>query len=61
MREPTLAITTGEPAGIGPEISLRAALAVDIRCTLLGDAALLAGRARALGIAWPLPARVSIE
>ncbi len=56
-----LAITTGEPAGIGPEISLRAVLAVDTRCTLLGDATMLAERAQALGIAWPLPARVSID
>ncbi len=56
-----LAITTGEPAGIGPEISLRAVLAVDTRCTLLGDATMLAEQAQALGIAWPLPARVSID
>jgi 4-hydroxythreonine-4-phosphate dehydrogenase len=56
-----IAITTGEPAGIGPEISLRAVLAVEAECALLGDASLLAARARAIGIGWPLPARVRIE
>jgi 4-hydroxythreonine-4-phosphate dehydrogenase len=47
---PTLAITCGEPAGIGPEISLRAAWALreNIHCVLLGDAALLRRTAAAL-------------
>jgi 4-hydroxythreonine-4-phosphate dehydrogenase len=41
---PVLAITTGEPAGIGPEISIRAAWALrDVaNCVLAGDAAFLA-------------------
>jgi 4-hydroxythreonine-4-phosphate dehydrogenase len=41
---PVLAITTGEPAGIGPEISIRAAWALreEARCVLVGDAAFLA-------------------
>lgn len=41
---PTIAITCGEPAGIGPEISLRAAwqLRDTVNCVLIGDAALLA-------------------
>ncbi|WP_426116557.1 4-hydroxythreonine-4-phosphate dehydrogenase PdxA [Massilia sp. PWRC2] len=41
---PVIAITTGEPAGIGPEISLRAAWALraEVNCVLLGDAAYLA-------------------
>lgn len=41
---PVIAITTGEPAGIGPEISLRAAWALrqEIRSVLIGDAAYLA-------------------
>ena len=41
---PAVAVTTGEPAGIGPEISLRAAWALrhEARCVLLGDAAFLA-------------------
>lgn len=41
---PTLAVTTGEPAGIGPEIAIRAAWALraQANCVLLGDAAFLA-------------------
>jgi 4-hydroxythreonine-4-phosphate dehydrogenase len=40
---PSLAITVGEPAGIGPEISIRAAWALrgESRCVLVGDAAFL--------------------
>jgi 4-hydroxythreonine-4-phosphate dehydrogenase len=40
---PLLAITVGEPAGIGPEISIRAAWALRgaARCVLVGDAAFL--------------------
>ena len=39
-----IAITTGEPAGIGPEISIRAAWAQrkSVNCVLIGDAAFLA-------------------
>jgi 4-hydroxythreonine-4-phosphate dehydrogenase len=41
---PAIAVTVGEPAGIGPEISLRAAWARrhEVNCVLLGDAAFLA-------------------
>ncbi|WP_295998423.1 4-hydroxythreonine-4-phosphate dehydrogenase PdxA [Rugamonas sp.] len=41
---PALAVTVGEPAGIGPEIALRAAWAARARanCVLIGDAAFLA-------------------
>jgi 4-hydroxythreonine-4-phosphate dehydrogenase len=41
---PTLAVTVGEPAGIGPEISIRAAWALraSCNCVLIGDAAFLA-------------------
>jgi 4-hydroxythreonine-4-phosphate dehydrogenase len=41
---PTLAVTVGEPAGIGPEIAIRAAWALreQARCVLVGDAAYLA-------------------
>ena len=41
---PTIAITCGEPAGIGPEIALRAAwqLRGECNCVLIGDAAFLA-------------------
>jgi 4-hydroxythreonine-4-phosphate dehydrogenase len=41
---PVLAITVGEPAGIGPEIAIRAAWALreEANCVLVGDAAFLA-------------------
>ena len=41
---PVIAITCGEPAGVGPEISIRAAWAMryEANCVLLGDAAYLA-------------------
>ena len=44
LARPTIAITCGEPAGIGPEIALRAAweLREIVNCVLIGDAALLA-------------------
>ena len=43
-QRPTLAITVGEPAGIGPEIAIRAAWALreEANCVLVGDAAFLA-------------------
>jgi 4-hydroxythreonine-4-phosphate dehydrogenase len=46
-----LVVTTGEPAGIGPDIALAAALA-DWPCELVfaGDPRLLAARARLLGL-----------
>ena len=42
-KRPTIAITCGEPAGIGPEISIRAAweMRSAVNCVLIGDAALL--------------------
>jgi 4-hydroxythreonine-4-phosphate dehydrogenase len=44
MRRPVLAVTTGEPAGIGPEIAIRAAWALRslANAVLIGDAAFLA-------------------
>ena len=47
---PAIAVTVGEPAGIGPEISIRAAWARrhDVNCVLLGDAAFLAMTAAAI-------------
>lgn len=44
---PVLAITTGEPAGIGPEIALKAAwqLRQAYRCVLIGNGDLLVGLA----------------
>src|SRR5450830_489642 len=43
-RLPVIALTVGEPAGIGPEISIRAAWALrhEVRPVLVGDAAYLA-------------------
>lgn len=56
---PHIAITTGEPAGIGPEISLAALDAADGgRITLIGDGALLAERARVVDVPWPTTAKV---
>lgn len=48
---PVIALTTGEPAGIGPEISVAAALeyAARARIVLLGDGRLLGSRARNTG------------
>lgn len=44
MKRVTLAITCGEPAGIGYEIAIKAAYALEktVRCVLIGDAAFLA-------------------
>src|ERR1700726_3767645 len=54
---PVLAITCGEPAGIGPEIALRAAWALraDVDSILIGDAALLRRTAQALNAASDAP------
>ena len=47
---PIIAVTCGEPAGIGPEIAIRAAwqLRADVNCVLIGDAAFLAMTAAAI-------------
>ena len=57
-KRPTIAITTGEPAGIGPEISIRAAweLRADVKSVLIGDAAFLAMTAAAINPAIRLSA-----
>jgi 4-hydroxythreonine-4-phosphate dehydrogenase len=48
---PLLVVSSGEPAGIGPDISLAlAARAWPARLAVLGDMGLLEARARALGI-----------
>jgi 4-hydroxythreonine-4-phosphate dehydrogenase len=47
---PLIALTTGEPAGIGPELCVQLdPAAFDARLVLLGDAALLEARARRIG------------
>ncbi|MGN6389557.1 MAG: 4-hydroxythreonine-4-phosphate dehydrogenase PdxA, partial [Burkholderiaceae bacterium] len=57
-RRPRLAVTCGEPAGIGPEISLRAAwqLRGAVRGVLIGDAAFLSLLAREIDPAMRLVA-----
>jgi 4-hydroxythreonine-4-phosphate dehydrogenase len=47
-----LAISTGDPGGVGPEVALRAATALGAgdRCLLFGDARALRARAQAFGI-----------
>ena len=59
---PTIAVTCGEPAGIGPEIAIRAAWALraEVNCVLIGDAAFLAMTAAAIDADISLVA-VSIE
>jgi 4-hydroxythreonine-4-phosphate dehydrogenase len=56
-----IVITTGEPAGIGPQIALAAAAASRLRTVLLGDAQLLRETASACAMAWPPPPQVCIE
>jgi 4-hydroxythreonine-4-phosphate dehydrogenase len=56
-----IAITTGEPAGIGPEIALAAATASCSDLVLIGDAELLRDTASSCGLPWPLPPHVRIE
>ena len=59
MTRPRIAITTGEPAGIGPEITLLGLdAAADADVTLVGDETLLAARARSTGRPWPPRAQV---
>jgi 4-hydroxythreonine-4-phosphate dehydrogenase len=59
-----LALSLGEPAGIGPDITIAAWLRRDVEKLppfyLLGDAACIARRARALGVEIPI-ASVAIE
>ncbi len=51
MTLPTIAITTGEPAGIGPDISLMIAMeSIKARLVFIGDKSLLASRAQALDL-----------
>ncbi len=64
MADQRLVVTTGEPAGIGPEVALQAAVHSAAQggppCDLLGDAALLESTARALNLPWPLPDGVRV-
>ena len=55
MALPRIAISTGDPAGIGPEIALKAALDAEVRTLcrplLVGDRGVLDTHARACGLA----------
>lgn len=58
VKRPRLVLTSGEPAGIGPDICLQAAQALadaplDCDVVCLGDESLLKARAAQLGIACP--------
>jgi len=57
-KRPVLAVTCGEPAGIGPEIALKAAwqLRAETACVLIGDAAFLSLTAHAVDPAIKLAA-----
>ena len=57
----TLAVTTGEPCGIGPEVSLKAAVACTTPIALIGDRTLLEQTARRIGLSWPLPSHIRID
>src|SRR4051812_42690920 len=54
MALPTIAISTGDPAGIGPEIALKAALHAEVRAVcrplLVGDRGALELHAKASGL-----------
>lgn len=53
MPAPVLALTTGEPAGVGPDLTLQLAAtasALPARVVAIGDPQLLADRARQLGL-----------
>jgi 4-hydroxythreonine-4-phosphate dehydrogenase len=54
---PRLALTTGEPAGIGPEVVLKALSAERrpaVELSVYGPADVLEERARRFGLAWPV-------
>ncbi len=53
----SIAITTGEPAGVGPELTVAALAGAaahwpGVKFTVLGDARLIEGRAHAVGVDW---------
>ena len=62
--KPVIAVTTGEPAGIGPDLAVMLAARRSVwrgtQLVLIGDAALLEARARRLGLDPALLAKVEI-
>jgi len=65
IRRPLIAITMGDPAGIGPEIILKAlaagALPKKTRCVVIGDRGVLEKTGRRLGAVIPLISIRSID
>ncbi|HEU5273484.1 MAG TPA: 4-hydroxythreonine-4-phosphate dehydrogenase PdxA [Xanthobacteraceae bacterium] len=65
QRLPRIAIATGDPAGIGPEVSLKAALdpavAAVCRPLLVGDPAVIEKHAAAAGLSPPIRVIADIE
>jgi 4-hydroxythreonine-4-phosphate dehydrogenase len=57
---PTIAISTGDPAGIGPEITMKAVrqlrprLGKDLKLVLVGDPVILKAAAQDVGLTFPL-------
>ena len=60
MTKPRIAITTGEPAGIGPDLCVQLKPREDATLILLGDPELLTQRARQLGVNWNAPTISSV-
>ena len=56
-----LVITTGEPAGIGPEVSVKAAWKSTAPIILVGDREMLLRQAVQLGLSAEPPANISFE
>ncbi|MFD1382025.1 4-hydroxythreonine-4-phosphate dehydrogenase PdxA [Rhodanobacter aciditrophus] len=62
MTQPTIAITSGEPAGIGPDIVLGALQAsFDAKLVVVGDPGVFSERAKALGIPAQIRTLSSLE
>ncbi len=61
-RRPVIALTSGEPAGIGPELcAMLAREPLPARLVVLGDERLLAERAAALAATAPAPGAIEVE
>ncbi len=60
MSRTRIAITTGEPAGIGPDLCVQLTARDDATLVLLGDPQLLAQRAEQLGVNWDVPTITNI-
>jgi 4-hydroxythreonine-4-phosphate dehydrogenase len=65
MNRPVLALSMGDPAGIGPELALKTAadpeLAKVARLVVIGNAAVLRRHAELIGVPFNVPERVDVE